>query len=123
MTSEKKRDSGFEQDLEKLETIVHALEEGGLTLEDALKQFEAGIRLTRKCEKALQEADRKIEMLMRNLDGELEARPFEEDAAPTPATQEPAPSAVEAKERRPINEEEPPDPYYEEDAADLDELF
>lgn len=66
----------FEKDLEKLEQIVQNLEKGELTLEEALKQFEEGIRLARQCEKALSEAERKIEILLKNEDGEIEAKPF-----------------------------------------------
>lgn len=71
----------FEQDLEELEKIVHALEEGGLALDDSLKQFEQGIQLYRRCEKALNEAEKKIEMLTQNQDGQLEAKPFDEQNA------------------------------------------
>ena len=71
----------FEKDLEKLEEIVHALEEGGLSLDESLKQFEEGIRLSKRCEKALTEAEKKIEMLTKNAEGELEAEPFHEAAA------------------------------------------
>lgn len=67
----------FEKDLGKLEQIVQNLEKGELTLEEALKQFEEGIRLARQCEKALSEAERKIEILLKNEEGEIEAKPFE----------------------------------------------
>jgi exodeoxyribonuclease VII small subunit len=66
----------FEKDLEKLEQTVEALEAGGLSLDDALKRFEEGIRLARRCEKALTEAERKIEVLMKNAQGEIGAEPF-----------------------------------------------
>ncbi len=74
---EKNIHGNFEKDLEKLEQIVQNLEKGDLTLEEALKQFEEGIRLARQCEKALSEAERKIEILLRNEEGEIEAKPFE----------------------------------------------
>lgn len=83
---------GFEADLEQLEKIVSALEEGGLSLDDALKQFETGVGLARRCEKALSEAEKKIEMLVKNADGALEAVPFDEDS-PTPDA--PAEEAIE----------------------------
>ena len=66
----------FEKDLEKLEKIVEALEEGELSLDDSLKKFEEGIKLGRRCEKALSAAEKKIEVLMKNADGDLEAQPF-----------------------------------------------
>jgi exodeoxyribonuclease VII small subunit len=80
MDSEKKvkTETSFEQDLDKLEGIVNALEEGKLPLDEALRHFESGIGLVRKCEKTLSEAERKIEMLVRGLDGELKAQTFEE---------------------------------------------
>ena len=73
----------FEKDLEKLEQIVESLETGGLSLDDALKRFEEGIKLARRCEKALSEAERKIEILTKNAEGELVAEPFEESDAET----------------------------------------
>ncbi len=66
----------FEKDLEKLEGIVQALEEGELSLDDSLARFEQGIKLARNCEKALTKAEKKIEILTKNADGELEAQPF-----------------------------------------------
>lgn len=74
----------FEKDLEALEGIVAALEEGGLSLDDALKQFESGITLARRCEKALSNAEKKIEVLLKNAEGELEAQPFDESDPPDP---------------------------------------
>jgi len=70
----------FEKDLEKLEEIVAALEEGELSLDDAMKRFEEGIKLAKRCEKALSEAEKKIEILTKNADGELEAQPFGDEA-------------------------------------------
>jgi len=69
----------FEKDLEKLEEIVAALEEGELPLDDALKRFEEGIKLAKRCEKALADAEKKIEILTKNAEGDLEAHPFDED--------------------------------------------
>jgi len=66
----------FEKDLEKLEQVVEALETGGLSLEDALKRFEEGIKLACRCEKTLAEAERKIEILVKNAQGEIVAEPF-----------------------------------------------
>ncbi|MBI5091929.1 MAG: exodeoxyribonuclease VII small subunit [Candidatus Hydrogenedentes bacterium] len=66
----------FEKDLERLESIVGALEEGGLSLDDALKRFEEGIKLAQRCEKALTEAEKKIEILVKNAEGQVEAQPF-----------------------------------------------
>ena len=66
----------FEKDLEKLEQIVEALEEGGLSLDDSLKRFEEGIKLARRCEKALTQAEKKIEILTKDEKGNVVAEPF-----------------------------------------------
>lgn len=66
----------FEKDLEKLEGLVAALEEGGLSLDTALKHFEEGIKLAHRCEKALTDAEKRIEILTKNAQGELEAKPM-----------------------------------------------
>ena len=70
----------FEKDLEKLEKIVEELEEGGLSLEQSLKRFEDGVKLSRRCEKALSSAEKRIEILLKNAEGELEPQPFGDDA-------------------------------------------
>lgn len=67
----------FEKDLEKLEKIVEALEEGGLPLEVSIKKFEEGIQLAQRCEKALSAAEKRIELLTRNVDGSLQTRPLD----------------------------------------------
>ncbi len=56
----------FEASLEKLEVIVQKLEEGALPLEDSLKAFEEGMRLVQACETRLNEAQKKIEILMKD---------------------------------------------------------
>ena len=66
----------FEKDLAELEKVIEALEEGELPLDEALKKFEQGIKLAQRCDKALTEAEKKIEILVKNADGELEAQPF-----------------------------------------------
>ena len=127
MTTAEKNESGFEQDLEKLEAIVQSLEEGGLPLEKALKEFEKGILLARKCEKALSQAEQKIEMLVRNMDGEMEAQPYSESKAKA-VEDAPKPKRVTNKKvapqvKDPPVEEEPPDSVYEDDSEEMDALF
>lgn len=56
----------FEVSLEKLEALVQKLEEGDLSLEDSLKSFEEGMALVKKCEARLNEAHKKIEILMKD---------------------------------------------------------
>jgi exodeoxyribonuclease VII small subunit len=69
----------FEKSLEALEAIVESLEEGDLTLEASLKQFEKGITLSRECQKALTQAKLKVEKLIEMADGELDTGPFLDD--------------------------------------------
>ena len=62
----------FEKALAELEKIVETMEKGDLTLEESLKQFERGISLTRGCQKALVEAEQKVQILTRDSEaGEL----------------------------------------------------
>lgn len=69
----------FEDALKRLSEIVGLLEKGELSLEKSLKVFEEGVRLSRVCNKMLDKAERKIELLMQNESGELEPKPFEEE--------------------------------------------
>ncbi|OGP29008.1 MAG: exodeoxyribonuclease VII small subunit [Deltaproteobacteria bacterium GWF2_42_12] len=69
----------FEDALKRLEEIVGTLEKGGIPLERSLKIFEEGVRLSRLCNKMLDKAEKKVEILMRNDSGELESKPFEQD--------------------------------------------
>ena len=78
----------FEKDLERLEQIVEALEGGGLSLDDALRRFEEGIKLARRCEKTLTDAERKIEILTKNAQGEIVAEPFEDEEETSSDNQE-----------------------------------
>jgi exodeoxyribonuclease VII small subunit len=108
-----KKNPSFEKDLEQLEAIVASLEEGGLSLDDSLKQFENGIRLARRCEKALTEAEKKIEILTKNAEGDLEAAPFGDEEE---AEEEAASSTPEAA---PANGNEDWIPEEEEEEGEL----
>jgi len=59
----------FEASLNQLETIVKQLEAGELPLEDSLKLFEKGVALSRECRERLNEAERRIERLMKDSEG------------------------------------------------------
>ncbi len=59
----------FESSLKELEKIVRGLEEGDLSLEDSLKLFEDGIKLSRECQERLNQAERRIEVLLKDGDG------------------------------------------------------
>lgn len=69
----------FEEALQKLEAIVAQMEEGDLPLEETLKAFEEGVRLARFCASKLDEAERKVEKLMRDQAGKLQTTPFSEE--------------------------------------------
>ena len=66
----------FEDALGKLEDITKKLEEGELSLEDALKHFDEGVKLAEQCNSKLNEAQKKIEILLKKNDG-LEPTPFD----------------------------------------------
>lgn len=59
----------FEETLAQLEALVSRMEDGQLSLEEALSAFETGIKLTRECQQSLQQAELKVQMLTR-ADGE-----------------------------------------------------
>ncbi len=67
----------FEDALGRLEKIVSKLEDGDIPLEESLKLFEEGIRLSRFCNQKLDEAERKVEILLKGKDGTTKAFPFD----------------------------------------------
>ncbi|MGO9688896.1 MAG: exodeoxyribonuclease VII small subunit [Syntrophobacteraceae bacterium] len=69
----------FEAALTRLEEIVQELEKGDIPLDQSLKLFEEGIKLSRICNKRLEEAERKVEILIKDKDGAVKAGPFEEE--------------------------------------------
>ncbi len=74
MTSRKKA-VDFEQKLNQLESLVNDMEKGSLTLEDSLKAFEEGIKITRECQQALKEAELRVDMLTRDSGSPTEFAP------------------------------------------------
>jgi exodeoxyribonuclease VII small subunit len=68
----------FETSLEELEQIVRELERGDLSLEKSLELFEQGIRLSRECQERLNQAERRIEVLLRDNQGRPVVSSFEE---------------------------------------------
>jgi exodeoxyribonuclease VII small subunit len=82
----------FEQALQQLEQIVQKLEKGELPLEDSLKLYEDGIRLSRLCHSKLEEAEGRIEVLLKDARGEPVT-----DAAGRPKTR-PVPASDEDEE-------------------------
>jgi exodeoxyribonuclease VII small subunit len=76
MSEKAKADLSFEQGLERLEQIVQELERGDLALERALELFEEGMQLSAGCRKKLEEAENRVEILLKKSDGQLKAEPF-----------------------------------------------
>ncbi len=76
MTRTKSATPDFEAALAELEQIVQRLEQGELTLEESLRQFERGVELTRGCQKALRQAEQKIQVLSGKDDGEAALKEF-----------------------------------------------
>jgi len=70
----------FEQYLEQLQALADDLEAGDLPLEEALKKYEEAIKAFRLCQQMLKKAEERIEILLRNAEGELEAQPFKPGA-------------------------------------------
>jgi exodeoxyribonuclease VII small subunit len=64
VTTKKGKTIDFEQALGELEAVVEKLEHGDLPLEEALKQFERGIELTRSCQASLKQAEQRVEVLL-----------------------------------------------------------
>lgn len=66
----------FEQAMARLEAIVAELEKGDLSLDESLKIFEEGVRLSKHCLKVLEEAERKIEVLVQDKNGKKQLKAF-----------------------------------------------
>jgi exodeoxyribonuclease VII small subunit len=99
MANVKAQPASFEDSLSRLESIVSQLESGDLPLERALEIFEDGVGLARMCQSHLAEAERKVEMLLRER-GELKTVPFDpstemsEPSVSRPATTAPKPNTA-----------------------------
>jgi len=69
----------FEASLNRLEKLVEQMESGEQSLEESLKTFEEGIKLTRECQQALKNAEQKVALLIERASG-VEEQPFEPPA-------------------------------------------
>ena len=69
---ENKSELNFEETMQELESIVKELEEGSLNLDDSIKKFEKGMELSNKASKYLEDAEKKITVLIKDKEGELE---------------------------------------------------
>ncbi len=78
MVSKKSEAFDFEKSLEELNRIVAQMEQGELSLEKSLEHFEQGIGLIRQCQKALQEAEQKVQILTQE-NGKDSLKPFKDE--------------------------------------------
>jgi exodeoxyribonuclease VII small subunit len=71
------RKGDFEKSLVRLEEVVKRLESTELSLDEAMKLFEEGVKLSRDCQKQLEEAEGRVEILLKKADGKIVAEPFD----------------------------------------------
>ena len=71
----------FEDSMTRLEEIVNQMESGDLPLEDTLRLFKEGMKLSEYCSAALGEAQRKVEVLIKKTNGTYERKPLDQDGA------------------------------------------
>lgn len=71
----KAKNINFEKSLDQLEELVEDMEHGDLTLEESLKAFEKGVKLTRDCQSALDQAEQKVQLLIED-NGEIHSEEF-----------------------------------------------
>lgn len=76
--NEEKKEVSFEEAMKQLEDIVTSLEKGELNLDESVKKFEEGINISKECNKMLEEAEKKISILLEE-DGEIKEKNFIEE--------------------------------------------
>jgi len=69
----------FENAMKRLENIVQDLESGDLSLDEALKKFQEGMKLSKFCSDKLDESEKKVSILLRDEEGGIQEEPFEKD--------------------------------------------
>ncbi len=74
----------FERSLARLEEVAKRLENANLSLDEAMKLFEEGVQLSRDCQKQLEEAEGRVEILLKKADGKIAAEPFEPETEEEP---------------------------------------
>jgi exodeoxyribonuclease VII small subunit len=70
----------FEKDLKRLEDIVAKMEEGDVPLDESMKLFEEGVKLSRLCSERLDKAEKKVEIITADKNGNITTRPFEAES-------------------------------------------
>ncbi len=109
-TSAESEQPGFEQALERLETIVEELEGGTLSLEESIARYEEGVKLSRTLTRTLDAAERRIERLVEGADGPQTEPSDLDDSAPeaAPPAAAPARPARAPAPRRPAPDDDDP---------------
>ena len=77
--SKQENNKDFESSLKKLEKIVSDLENGDLPLEESIKTFEEGVKLTKHCQNLLSKAELKIQKLVESKDGYIDLETFDDE--------------------------------------------
>lgn len=72
------KNNNFEESMKKLETIVEELENGNLNLDESVQKFEDGMKIAKQCNNMLEDAEKKITILLEN-GGELKEENFESE--------------------------------------------
>lgn len=96
----------FEESIKKLEGIVDELEAGTLSLDEAIKKYEEGMRLSGLCQKKLQDIQKKVEALVKDSSGKLVSKDFDsaQESADGPASTD-VKDKASTKKKRPKGEE------------------
>ena len=97
----------FEESLNRLEKIVDDLENGGLNLDEAMKKYEEGMKLSGYCRKKLDEIKKKIEVLVKDPSGKFSTKDFDTDLPEPKGPSEESPSKQKgsSRKKRPKGEE------------------
>ncbi len=72
--------TSFEKDLKRLEDIVAKMEDGDIPLDESMKLFEEGVKLSRLCSERLDKAERKVEIITADKNGNITAKSFEAES-------------------------------------------
>lgn len=73
-----KKEVKFEENIKDLESIINTLEGGEVSLDEMLSLFEEGIKRTKECTKQLKDAEQKVTVLMKGINGDMDEQPFGE---------------------------------------------
>ncbi|MBW1858817.1 MAG: exodeoxyribonuclease VII small subunit [Deltaproteobacteria bacterium] len=76
----------FENAMKRLEAIVQDLESGDLTLDEAMKKFQEGVKLSSLCSQRLDETEKRVSILLKDEDGKVRVEPFSPDNNPNDDT-------------------------------------